>query len=132
MPTWILNQASTLSHRLLSDALAREGSRGYDYRVLSVLHEFGPSSQASLGRRAQMDRSDVVATVNALVARGFTTRYRDPADHRRNVIAMTASGRKHYRRLEGIMVAVQDRLLRSLEQGERQTLMDLLRRIVES
>jgi DNA-binding MarR family transcriptional regulator len=120
-----------LAHRLLTDALASEGSRGYEYRVLSALHEFGPSSQASLGRRVQMDRSDIVATVDALVARGFAVRHRDPSDGRRNIITLTPSGRRHYRRLDEIILEVQDRVLRSLDQSERDTFVALLRQIVE-
>ena len=132
MPTWVLNLASLRAHRLLMDALAALGSRGYDYRVLVALHEFGPSSQASIGRRTQMDASDVVATINELVARGYAIRKRDRSDLRRNVIAITATGLKHYRQLDRIIVSVQDQLLSSLDPAERQTLVNLLRRITES
>ena len=130
MPTWILNQASTLAHRMLTDALARKGSRGYDYRVLAALHELGPSSQAVIGRRSHLDRSDVAATIDALVARGYVTRSTDPLDHRRNVVDITSGGRKHYRQLDRVILDVQDRLLGSLDPSERRTLVDLLRRIV--
>ncbi|WP_435792456.1 hypothetical protein [Amycolatopsis tolypomycina] len=37
--------------------LAVAGARGYHYRILATLHEFGPSSQAGLGRRGRVDRS---------------------------------------------------------------------------
>jgi DNA-binding MarR family transcriptional regulator len=132
MPTWILTQASIRAHRLLTDALGTAGSRGYEYRVLSALDEFGPASQASLGRRTQMDRSDVVPTVNALVTQGYATRRRDPSDSRRNIITITSSGLKRYRRLDRIILTVQDRLLSPLDSSEREIFVGLLKRIVGS
>ena len=48
-PTWLISQVSARAHRLLTDRLAAAGARGYHYRLLAALAEFGPSSQASLG-----------------------------------------------------------------------------------
>src|ERR1700730_1217386 len=55
-PTWLISETSRHAHRLLTEKLAEAGSRGYDYRVLAALQEFGPASQARLGRRTVMDR----------------------------------------------------------------------------
>lgn len=132
MPTWLLNQASARAHRLLTDSLATAGSRGYHYRLLAALEEFGPSSQASLGRRTEIDRSDVVATIDDLVARGYATRSRDPDDLRRNVIVITGRGLSHYHRLDRLLVAVQDRLLSPLTPTERDAFVALLKRIVDA
>jgi MarR family len=64
-------------HRLLTDGLAPAASRGYHYRLLAALEEFGPASQARLGGRAGVDRSDVVAALNDLSARGMVERTPD-------------------------------------------------------
>jgi DNA-binding MarR family transcriptional regulator len=132
MPTWLLNEASMRAHHLLTDALAGAGSRGYHYRLLAALKEYGPASQASLGRRTSIDRSDVVATVDDLVARGDVIRSRDPADLRRNVITITPGGLGHYRRLDRILQAVQDRLLSPLSPSERERLIAMLNRIIDA
>lgn len=132
LPTWLLNLASTRSHRLLTDALATAGSRGYDYRVLVTLREYGPTSQASLGRRAGIDRSDVVATIDGLVARGYVTRDRDPNDLRRNVIKLTSAGASHFRRLEHLILDVQEQLLAPLAGAERDAFVDMLGRVAEA
>ncbi|MEV6216850.1 MarR family transcriptional regulator [Nocardia sp. NPDC051833] len=42
------------------------GARGYHYRLLATLAEFGPASQAELGRRSGIHVSDMVATINDL------------------------------------------------------------------
>src|SRR5215831_17803594 len=62
-PSWLISEVSRLAHPLLTGQLASAGSRGYHYRLLAALAEFGPASQASLGRRTGMDRSDVAAAV---------------------------------------------------------------------
>src|SRR5215831_10007839 len=50
-PSWLISEVSRLAHPLITDKLATVGSRGYHYRLLAALQEFGPASQAMLGRR---------------------------------------------------------------------------------
>jgi DNA-binding MarR family transcriptional regulator len=97
-----------------------------------TLEEFGPASQAALGRRTGIDRSDVVAALNDLASRGLIQRSPDPADRRRNVITITPAGRRQLRRLDGVLAGVQDKLLAPLSPAERQQLTRLLVRIVEN
>jgi MarR family transcriptional regulator, lower aerobic nicotinate degradation pathway regulator len=130
-PSWLISEVSRLAHPLLTGAFATAGSRGYHYRLLAALAEFGPTSQASLGRRTGMDRSDVAAAVNELVARGLAQRAPDPADRRRNVISITAAGTAHLQRLDELVAGVQDELLAPLSPAERQQLIRLLNRILE-
>jgi DNA-binding MarR family transcriptional regulator len=128
-PTWLLSRASALAGTLLADAFAAEGVRGYDFRVLAALDQFGPSSQADLGRNTGIDRSDVVATVNALVASGLARRTPDPVDGRRNVVTITGRGTAKLMRLDAAVDAVQEALLAPLTATERRTLVRLLRKL---
>jgi MarR family transcriptional regulator, lower aerobic nicotinate degradation pathway regulator len=130
-PTWLISQASMRSHRLLTERLTAAGSRGYHYRLLAALQEFGPASQARLGRRTAMDRSDVVAAVNELADRGLVERAPDPADRRRNVITITRAGAAHLYRLDGLLADVQDELLAPLTPAERAQLIQLLARVLQ-
>jgi DNA-binding MarR family transcriptional regulator len=129
-PTWLLSQVSMHAHRLLTGWLATAGARGYHYRLLAALQEFGPASQATLGRRTQMDRSDVVAALNELAGRGMVERSPDPADRRRNVITITPEGASHLERLEKLLAGVQDELLEPLSPAERRQLTGLLARLL--
>ncbi|MGO8890697.1 MAG: MarR family winged helix-turn-helix transcriptional regulator [Streptosporangiaceae bacterium] len=130
-PTWLISQVSTQAHRLLAEKLAVVGARGYHYRLLAALEEFGPASQASLGRRTSMDRSDVVAAINELASHGQVQRAPDPADHRRNVITITPVGTAHLQRLDGLLTDIQDELLAPLSPGERDQLTRLLSRVLQ-
>jgi MarR family transcriptional regulator, lower aerobic nicotinate degradation pathway regulator len=40
-----------------------DGLRGYHYRLLAGLDEWGPASQAALGRGTGIDRSDITAAL---------------------------------------------------------------------
>jgi DNA-binding MarR family transcriptional regulator len=130
-PTWLISQVSGHSHRLLAGRLADTGARGYHVRVLAALAEFGPMSQASLGRRAEMDRSDVTAAVAELAADGFVERTADAGDRRRNVVTITDAGRARLAALDTILDGVQDELLAPLSAQERVTLTSLLRRVLD-
>jgi DNA-binding MarR family transcriptional regulator len=129
-PTWLLSQASGHARGLLAEALGAHGARGYHYRVLAALEEHGPLSQADLGRRTAIDRSDMVAAVNELQARRFVRRAPDPRDGRRNVISLTAAGRRRLAVLDDAVAGVQERLLAPLDAAERRQLVDLLSRLV--
>jgi MarR family transcriptional regulator, lower aerobic nicotinate degradation pathway regulator len=126
VPTWLLSRSSARAHRLLSDAFAAAGTRGYHYRLLVALEELGPSSQAALGRSAEIDRSDVVATLDDLEAEALVERSPDPDDGRRKIVTMTASGRRRLLELDDVVAGVQDELLTSLSAEDRAELIRLL------
>ena len=41
-PTWLLSRANARAHRILRQAFEAEGVRGYHFRVLAALEEYGP------------------------------------------------------------------------------------------
>jgi DNA-binding MarR family transcriptional regulator len=131
MPTWLISRAYAHSHRLLADGFAAAGFRGYHYRLLAALEEFGPASQAALGRRTGIDRSDVVAALNELADRRLIKRSPDPDDGRRNVITITAAGTKQLRKLDQVLAGIQEKLLAPLSAADRTRLVGLLTRLLE-
>ncbi|WP_353070595.1 MarR family winged helix-turn-helix transcriptional regulator [Actinomadura opuntiae] len=129
--SWLINLASAHSHRLVADGFAAAGARGYHYRLLATLEEYGPASQADLGRRAAIDRSDVVAALNEMAAKELVERAPDPADRRRNIITLTPAGRRHLRELDEVLSGIQDELLAPLSPAERDQLTGLLTRVTD-
>jgi MarR family transcriptional regulator, lower aerobic nicotinate degradation pathway regulator len=130
-PTWLIGEVARLSHQLLTDKLATVGSRGYHARMLAALDEFGPLSQASLGRHTGLDPSDVVAALNELTARSLVSRSPDPTDARRNIVTLTAAGADHLEVLDRLLGEVQDELLAPLSAPERAELARLLGRMLD-
>ncbi|MFD0899394.1 MarR family winged helix-turn-helix transcriptional regulator [Actinomadura sediminis] len=131
LPTWLISQAYAHGHRLLSDAFAATGSRGYHYRLLTALEQLGPASQAELGRRTGIDRSDVVAALNELAAERLVERATDPDDRRRNIVTVTPDGVRRLEHLDTVVSGVQDELLAPLSPADRDRLVGLLARVVE-
>ena len=130
MPTWLISQVENRAHRQLTERLAAVGSRGYHYRLLAALEEFGPAQPGEPGRRTGMNRSDVVAAVNELVDQGLAERTGDPADRRRNIVTMTPAGAARLQRLDVVLADVQDELLAPLSPAERAEFAQLLTRIL--
>ncbi|MEV5901267.1 MarR family transcriptional regulator [Streptomyces sp. NPDC052127] len=129
-PSWLIAQLAVHARRLAFDGFTAAGARGYHYRILAALHEFGPASQAGLGRRCRVDRSDVVTAVNQLVEQGFVDRTPDPDHGRRNKVTLTSGGVQQLRRMDQLMDQVQDDLLEPLSAEDRQTLTRLLGRVL--
>ncbi|WP_223290880.1 MarR family winged helix-turn-helix transcriptional regulator [Streptomyces avicenniae] len=126
MPSWLLTHVATHAGRLVGEAFAGMGARRYHYALLAALAEFGPSSQALLGRRCGIDRSDVVAAINELAGDGYVVRDPDPADRRRNVITITTAGARHLARADEVLARAQADLLAPLTEPERTELVRLL------
>jgi DNA-binding MarR family transcriptional regulator len=129
-PSWLLSQAALAGDRLVSEALAAEGVRKYHFRVLVALADDGPLSQAEIGRRLGIDRSDMAAVAADLEARGHLTRQRDAADRRRNVVALTPAGADALKRMDAAVEHAQAQLLAPLDDSERDALTRLLARLV--
>ncbi|MFE2755531.1 MarR family winged helix-turn-helix transcriptional regulator [Actinosynnema sp. NPDC059335] len=129
--SWLLGQTTTHAHRLVSEGFGAVGARRYHYSLLAALDEFGPASQAELGRRGGVDRSDVVATVNELAERGHVERRPDPGDRRRNIVTITPAGVAHLRHLDRVLGQAQDALLAPLSAAEREELVRMLTAVLE-
>jgi len=131
LPSWLLNQATLNANRIVSDGFASAGVRRHHFTVLVALDEDGPASQAELGRRLAIDRSDVVAVLNDLEGAGLVVRARDESDRRRNVVQLTPAGRAALEELDARAEDAQQALLEPLSAKERRELQRLLTRIVD-
>lgn len=131
LPTRLVDQVALVANRATERALDTTGSRRYHYALLAALGEFGAISQADLGRRTRIDRSDIVATVNELADRGFVERSPDEGDRRRKIVTITDAGTAHLAELDERLAGAQDELLAGLDTAERAELVRLLTRILE-
>lgn len=132
-PSWLISRAYARSNALLNAGFEGRGDglRKYHYRLLAALEEFGPVSQIQLGRGTSVDRSDVVAVLDKLQELGLATREPDPADRRRNIVAITPTGSKQLHQLDAVIADIETRLLSPLPPSEREQFMRLLRLVVQ-
>ncbi|GAA2055893.1 winged helix DNA-binding protein [Catenulispora yoronensis] len=130
--TWLLGQTANQGHRLIGERMHAAGvtSRSY-FSLLAALAESGPTSQADLGRRIGLDRSDVTAAVTDLEHRGCLERTPDPVDRRRNLVRITEEGQAFLAELDAEVAGAQEALLAPLSPAERDQLVEMLTRVVE-
>jgi DNA-binding MarR family transcriptional regulator len=131
-PTWLISRLFARSSGLLAAAFKERGAglRSYHYRLLATLQQWGPASQADLGRDTGIDRSDVTAALSELESRGLVEREVDPAHKRRKIVTITAAGRSELRRLDAIVTGAQKDVLAPLTEAQQRQFLSLLRRLV--
>jgi MarR family transcriptional regulator, lower aerobic nicotinate degradation pathway regulator len=131
-PTWLISRAYARSSGLLNAGFEAHGSglRGYHYRLLAALEEWGPASQADLGRSTGIDRSDVTAALAELESRNLIERTVDPEHKRRNIVTLTPEGSEQLRDLDTVVDAIQDELLAPLTATQRRQFITLLSRLL--
>lgn len=128
--TWLLHQSALRANQKSLRVISAAGSRRYHYSVLAALEESGPSSQADLCRYCEIDRSDMNAIVNNLAEQSWVQRAADAGDKRRNVITITAAGRRQLRRLDQILAEVDEEVFAPLSANEKHQLIDMLSRVL--
>jgi len=131
LPSWLAGQVAAIAARLVAEALASEGLRRPHFVVLSALAERGAASQAELGRRLSVDRSDMHALLADLEREGLVARVRDRTDRRRVVVEITRAGARQLKRLDKRVEAAQAELIAPLSAADRRELRRLLTRLVE-
>ncbi|MGI8331679.1 MarR family winged helix-turn-helix transcriptional regulator [Actinomadura scrupuli] len=129
-PSWLINRASARAHRLIKETMAAAGGHAYHFAILAALDEFGPDSQVQICQRCGIDQSDMNTMLNELVEQGHVARTPDPADRRRNLVTLTAAGRRRLEDLDTTLTRVQHDILDALSATERDTLTGLLTRIL--
>jgi DNA-binding MarR family transcriptional regulator len=131
LPSWLAGQLAAAAARLVADVLANEGLRRQHFVVLSALAERGAASQADLGRRLSIDRSDMHALLSELEQHGLVARVRDERDQRRMLVELTRAGARALKRLETSVEAAQEALVAPLSAADRRELHRLLTRLVD-
>ncbi|MFF9351984.1 MarR family winged helix-turn-helix transcriptional regulator [Streptomyces sp. NPDC014734] len=99
---------------------------------LAATAEYGPVTQADLGRRLAVDPKDMVGILNHLQETGLVLRTPDPADRRKNAIAVTPEGAAVLARCGASAGAANVELLAPLTRDGQSQLMALLTRVHEA
>ncbi|MBK3571764.1 MULTISPECIES: MarR family winged helix-turn-helix transcriptional regulator [unclassified Streptomyces] len=131
-PTWLVSRAYARSTALLTAGFEAggDGLRSYHYRLLAALEQWGPASQADLGRDTGIDRSDVTAALTELEARGLVERRVDPDHRRRNIVTITPQGVDVLLDLDAVVDQIQEDVLAPLTAAQRRQFISLMSRLL--
>lgn len=100
--------------------------------VLLLLDGREPESQQQAAIRLGVDRTTMVGLLDGLEDKGLLARLPDPADRRRNVVALTDAGRTALREATAASDRAERELLADLSPAEARQLRDMLIRILNS
>jgi DNA-binding MarR family transcriptional regulator len=130
------NEIEFLAARARSIGNARANSRlapldlkVRSYSVLALACSTSGPSQRDLAEYLCLDPSQIVALVDGLEKRGLVERVADPVDRRSKIIRGTRAGKTLYQQAAEAVRAAEDVSLRGLNDQERNTLRELLRKI---
>ncbi|MGM1064548.1 MarR family winged helix-turn-helix transcriptional regulator [Saccharothrix sp. Mg75] len=93
---YLLKHATLKLTALTDAALEPLGIDSKDFGALRVLAHREPTSQLQVAQILGIDRTTMVALLDALERKGVVTRRPDPADRRRNVVELTEEGMRTY------------------------------------
>lgn len=100
-------------------ALDSLGLNGREFLVLSFVRTGDGLSQQALSERLGLDPTLVVGLVDTLEHRALVTRTKDPADRRRNLLALTADGVATHDAAIAAARRAEDAFLEPLTAGQR-------------
>ncbi|MGH2909564.1 MAG: MarR family winged helix-turn-helix transcriptional regulator, partial [Solirubrobacteraceae bacterium] len=87
--------------------------------AISRLGHHGPMTAAQLAKLERISPQSIVTTLHGLLAKGLVQRAADPADGRRLILSLTASGRDDLDDRRAARTAQLTEALAALEPGER-------------
>jgi DNA-binding MarR family transcriptional regulator len=110
--------------------LAPYGIDGRELAVLNAIADNASLSQQEVARGLGIDRTTMVAMVDALERKGLVKRNPHPADRRKNTVELTAAGRDVRPRATRASLDAERRFLAPLGEADAERLKEALSTLV--
>ena len=91
---YVYGKAAYKVRQLYVGKLSEVGLLPNQHAILSTLNELGACHQKELATRVVLDPGDIVAYLDGLQKSKDIVRERDPEDRRRQIVSITAKGRR--------------------------------------
>jgi DNA-binding MarR family transcriptional regulator len=127
-----LRAAYLALHRRTDATLARHGVTTDQFVLLATLARGDALTQRELARRMSSDPSTVRAMLVLLERRGLVERDAHPTDARARTVALTAEGKRTFRKLWTAGEPIRQQMIGVLSPDEAGTLVGLLARVAEA
>jgi MarR family transcriptional regulator, lower aerobic nicotinate degradation pathway regulator len=108
------------------DEYEQEGVSPYHHAILALLDEGAPETQAAIADALGYDRGTLVGLLDELEEQKLVERRRDPDDRRRQLVRLTADGKRTLGRLRVLAKRLEDEFLAPLDAEQRESLHALL------
>ncbi len=123
---WVANRSRQYFARRLEEQL---GLHPREFGVLNVLERNPGITQQAIGEHSGVDPSTMVATLDALEARGLAERRPHPGDRRKRSVQLTPEGERVLREGRKVAAAVGKEVFGTLSGEERDQLNGILRKL---
>ena len=129
--TFLLKRLGYAAKEQAMDAYDQVGLHPYHHAVLIALKEGAHDTQGAIADELGYDRGQLVGLLDELEERGLVERRRDPNDRRRQLVRITAHGKRMLTSLRALARRVEADFLAPLSDAERAQLHSLLVRLAE-
>jgi len=130
--SFLLKRSSSLVEQAIETGLTRLDINGREFGVLTLIETEGPASQQRLADRIGVDRTTMVALIDALEEKRLVHRRRDPSDRRAYQLVATSAGRKTLHDALKAVELGEQQALASLTNTESATLKQALQRLAQA
>jgi DNA-binding MarR family transcriptional regulator len=131
-PAHLARRFAQIMQALMAGVLEPHGLTGQQWGVMVAIDREPGTDQRRVAERQGRDVNSTGRAIDELEALGLVRRLASTEDRRAYRLELTAKGKRMRARLQEPVIAAQDSALACLEQAEKQTLLDLLTRVVEA
>jgi DNA-binding MarR family transcriptional regulator len=128
---FLLKRAQALLAAAHAPGLLAHDLDGRQLAVLLMVVSIGRSSQHRLAQSLEIDRTTMVALIDALEEKGLVERHRDAQDRRAYNIAPTDAGRRSLRKVTDTLAEAEEIFLSPLSAAEVDSLKGSLLKLIE-
>ena len=128
---YLLGRAHLMHRSLAEHSLERLGLRAKEFGALLILVKEGPMSQRSWGERQRVDRTTIVAVVDALERKDLVERRPSAHDRRAPDLRVTRKGRRVLTEAQVVVIRVEEEFLQPLSSTEKRQFRKLLARLTD-
>lgn len=129
LPYLLSVTSNRVSGRIASAYEAAFGLTVPEWRLVTLIAEYAPVTQAQLGERSRMDKVTVSRAAIALTERGLLTRTPNATDRRSHHLRLSPKGEALYAQVAPQAVALERRIFGRFDADELAQFTDMLRRI---
>jgi MarR family transcriptional regulator, lower aerobic nicotinate degradation pathway regulator len=128
-PGYLIRRAHQTSMAIFAEELAGYEVTALQFAILQALLDEPGADQISIAQRVALDAATSGSVIMRLEERGWLRREASATDRRRKLLWLTAEGEKAALEMKKPARKVQQKLLASLDEAEKQQFLSMLKRI---